>query len=360
MRILVVTDAWHPQVNGVVRTMEAVAACLRDGGDEVAVLGPAAFRALPAPGEAGLRLALLPGRRLRALVDAFAPEAVHIATEGPLGWSMRRLCLARGWAFTTSFHTRFPDYLRLRAGIPPAWTWAALRRFHAPARAVLAATPSLARELAARGFARARTWSRGVDLDRFRPTPREPFAGLPRPILLYAGRVAVEKDVAAFLALDLPGSKVVVGDGPQRAELQRRFPAAHFTGYRANGALAAAYAGADLLVFPSRTDTFGLVLLEALACGTPVAALPVPGPLDVIGTAPPGAPVGALDGNLRAACLRALAADRAACRRHAEAFSWAECTARFRAALAPLQGPAPPRPAQPRPAPAPERMTHAR
>ncbi|MBP0446376.1 glycosyltransferase family 1 protein [Roseomonas sp. SSH11] len=332
MRILIVSDAWHPQVNGVVRTMEQVVQHLRAAGDVVEVLGPAEFRSVPTPGYREIRLAVLPGRRLRKLAERFAPDAVHIATEGPLGWAMRRICLRRGWPFTTSFHTRFPEYMQARMGAPLSWSWAVMRRFHAPSAAVLAATGSLERELGERGFTRVRRWSRGVELARFRPGLPDAFPGMARPVFLYAGRVAVEKNIAAFLSLDLPGTKVVVGDGPQRAALQRRFPGAVFTGYRENGELAAAYASADVFVFPSRTDTFGLVLLEALAAGTPVAAYPVSGPLDVIGDAP----VGALDEDLRAACLAALPVDRAACRAHAEGFSWAACAARFREALVPL------------------------
>ncbi len=331
-----VSDAWHPQVNGVVRTMEQVVRHLGAAGDEVRVIGPADFRSVPTPGYREIRLAVLPGRRLRALVDGFAPEAVHIATEGPLGWAMRRLCRQRGWGFTSSFHTRFPDYMHARTRVPLSWSWAVMRRFHAASGAVLAATGSLERELEGRGFRRVRRWSRGVELERFRPDAAEgmddPFAGLARPVFLCAGRVAVEKNIGAFLSLDLPGTKVVVGHGPQLPALRRRHPEAVFLGYRENGALAACYAAADVFVFPSRTDTFGLVLLEALASGTPVAALPVSGPLDVIGDAP----VGALDEDLRAACLAALSADAAACRRHAEGFSWAACAARFREALVPL------------------------
>jgi glycosyltransferase involved in cell wall biosynthesis len=338
-RVLVVSDAWHPQVNGVVRTMSVVTEEMRRLGDEVEVVGPDRFASLPMPGYPEIRLAIAPRRRLAAIADAFAPEAVHIATEGPLGWAMRAICLARRWGFTTSFHTRFPDYLHARTRIPTAWSWAMLRRFHEAGSGTFCATPSLARELAARGFTRVMPWSRGVDLDRFRPDAAshgeaEPWEALPRPIFLYAGRVAVEKSIEAFLALDLPGSKVVVGDGPQRAALMRRFPAAHFTGWRDNGALARAYAAADVFVFPSRTDTFGLVLLEALASGTPVAAFPVTGPLDVIGAAP----VGALDEDLRAACLRALGADRAACRAHAERFSWSASAERFRESLLRVEG----------------------
>lgn len=330
-RILIVSDAWLPQVNGVVRTLSVVVQHLREGGDEVEVIGPDRFRTVATPGYAEIRLALAPRRRLARLVAEFRPDAIHIATEGPLGWAARALCLKQRWRFTTSFHTRFPDYVHARTRIPRAWSWALMRRFHRPSAAVLVATPSLAREMAARGFQHLAPWSRGVDLDRFKPAPRAPWEGLPRPVFLYAGRIAVEKNIEAFLALDLPGSKAVVGDGPQRAALQARFPQAHFTGRLENGKLAAAYAGADVFVFPSRTDTFGLVLLEALAAGTPVAAFPVTGPVDVVGTAPE--PVGALDEDLRAACLAALEADRAACRRYAEGWSWATCAARFRETL---------------------------
>ncbi|WP_426954632.1 glycosyltransferase family 4 protein [Muricoccus radiodurans] len=333
-RILIVSDAWHPQVNGVVRTLSTVAEHLRRCGDAVEVIGPDRFRTVPLPFYPEIRLALGQRRSLAALVDRFAPDALHIATEGPLGWAARALCRARGWPFTTSFHTMFPDYLHVRARVPRSLSWSVLRRFHAPATATLAATTSLLRELDARGFRRLRRWSRGVDLDRFRPAPREPWADLPRPVFLYAGRVAVEKNLEAFLSLDLPGSKVVVGDGPHRAALEARFPAARFTGFRSNGSLSAAYAGADVFVFPSRTDTFGLVLLEALACGTPVAAHPVTGPLDVLGGA--AERVGMLDEDLRAACLSALDADREACRRHAATWSWDACAAQFRDTLAPI------------------------
>ncbi len=337
-RILIVSDAWHPQVNGVVRTLSIVAEELKRRGDAVEVIGPDRFATMPMPGYAEIRLALSPGRRLAQLTDAFMPDAVHVATEGPLGWAARALCLKRGWRFTTSFHTKFPDYLHARTRVPTAWSWAVLRRFHERGSGTFAATRSLARELETRGFTKVRPWSRGVDLARFHPDAarhgtHEAWEDLPRPIFLCAGRVAVEKNLEAFLSLDLPGSKVIVGDGPQREALMHRFPEAHFTGWRDNGQLARAYAVADVFVFPSRTDTFGLVLLEALASGTPVAAFPVTGPLDVIG----GAPVGALDEDLRAACLRALSASRAACRVHAEAFSWAACAQRFRDQLVPAE-----------------------
>jgi glycosyltransferase involved in cell wall biosynthesis len=338
-RILVATDAWRPQGNGVVRTLEAVIAQLAAFGDTVEVIGPDRFAAFPLPGYPEIRLALASRRALARMADAFAPDAVHVATEGPVGLAMRAICRARGWRFTTAFHTRFPDYLHARTRIPTDWSWALLRRFHDAASGTFAATPTLARELGARGFARVMPWSRGVDLDLFSPAAAgrgeaEAWERMPRPIFLHAGRLAVEKSVEDFLALDLPGSKVVVGDGPQRAALVRRFPEAHFAGWREQDALARCYARADVFVFPSRTDTFGLVLLEALASGTPVAALPVAGPLDVIGDAP----VGALDADLRAACLRALEADRPRCRAHAERSSWTACAHRFRDSLVPVGG----------------------
>ncbi len=325
MRLLVVTDAWHPQVNGVVRTVDTVLHHLLRGGDTVEVIGPDRFRTLPLPSYPEIRLVLWPRRRLERMVDAFKPEAVHIATEGPLGWAMRALCLKRGWPFTTSFHTRFPDYLQARTGLPPGLAWAMLRRFHGAASGVFAATASLRQELRQRGFVNLRAWTRGVALEQFHPRSTDAWAGLPRPVSLYVGRVAVEKNIEAFLKLDLPGSKVVVGDGPQRAVLQRRFPDVHFAGWRQGDSLAEAYAGADVFVFPSVTDTFGLVLLEAMACGTPVAAYPVTGPLDVVA---PG--TGVLDHDLRTAVLGAMDCGREACRRHAESFSWQACAETFR------------------------------
>lgn len=337
LRVLIVSDAWHPQVNGVVRTLATVAEELTRRGDVVEVIGPDRFRTIPMPSYPEIRLALFPGLTLGRMVDAFRPEAVHIATEGPLGYAMRGLCLKRGWPFTTSFHTKFPDYLHARTRLPPRFAWAMLRRFHESGQGTFAATASLREELAAQRFTKVVPWTRGVDLELFRPDPgREAlWPGLPRPIFLYAGRVAVEKNIEAFLALDLPGTKVVVGDGPQRASLERRFPAAHFAGWRRGEALAEAYAGADVMVFPSRTDTFGLVLLESMACGTPVAAYPVTGPRDVV---VPG--TGVLDEDLGAASLAALSADRMACRAHAELYSWPACAAAFRERLVLIGAPA--------------------
>jgi len=333
MRILIVSDAWFPQVNGVVRTLSVVVEKLRAGGDTVEVIGPDRFRSMPTPGYAEIRLAIAPKRRLVQLVTDFGPEIVHIATEGPLGWAMRALCRRNNWPFTTAFHTRFPEYLEARTRIPADWSWRVMRRFHEAGAGTFAATASLRQELTRRGFTKVRAWTRGVDLARFRPGEGDAWSGLPRPVFLYAGRVAIEKNIEAFLALDLPGSKVVVGDGPALPSLKQRFPQVTFTGYRDNGALARSYSGADVFVFPSRTDTFGLVLLEALAAGTPVAAFPVTGPIDVI-TDPR---VGALDEDLRAACLKALECDREACRRHAEAWSWDACVAQFKAALVPIR-----------------------
>ena len=334
LRLLIVSDAWAPQVNGVVRTLSTVSGLLRAGGDTVEVVGPDRFRTVPAPSYPEIRLAVRPRAALARMADSFAPTVVHVATEGPLGWAMRAVCRARGWPFTTSFHTKFPEYLHARTGIPPRLAWAVLRRFHESGAGTFAATPSLREELARRGFTKVRPWTRGVDLDLFRPEPRDPWEGLARPVFLYAGRVAVEKNIEAFLRLDLPGSKVVVGDGPQRQALQARFPEARFAGWREGASLAAAYAGADVSVFPSRTDTFGLVILEAMACGVPVAAHPVTGPLDVIG----GSGAGVLDEDLGRAARAALDCDRARCRAHAETFSWAACTETFRRQLVPIRG----------------------
>ncbi len=306
---------------------------LRQRGYRVEVIGPDSFRTMPMPGYRSIRLALWPARRVAQLMRSFQPDAMHIATEGPLGIAARRLAVRQSWQFTTSFHTRFPEYLHARTGIPKRLSYAWLRRFHGASAGILVATQSLRDELVARGFERVRAWTRGVDLDLFQPTPREEW-GLPRPIFVNVGRVAVEKNLGAFLALDLPGTKVVVGDGPQLGMLKRRFPDVHFAGERHGESLARAYAGADVFVFPSRTDTFGLVLLESLACGTPVAAYPVTGPKDVLGTAP----VGALDLDLGAAALRALSVDRDACRAHARGFSWAACADGFVGSLVPIKG----------------------
>ena len=320
MKILVATDAWHPQVNGVVRTLGHVAREARGLGVELEFLAPAEFWTLPMPSYPEIRLALPGPGDVERKLERVRPDAIHIATEGTLGHAVRRVCMRRGLPFTTSLHTRFPDYLAERLPMLERWTcdiaWAWLRRFHKPGAAVLAATPTLVAELAARGFKNVKLWPRGVDADLFRP--RGGALDLPRPIFLTVGRVAVEKNLEAFLKLDLPGTKLVVGDGPARASLAKKFPAAVFLGSREGEALAEVYAAADVFVFPSLTDTFGLVLLEALASGVPVAAFPAAAPRDVIGDAP----VGVLDEDLRRACLEALELSRHDCRDFALGMSW--------------------------------------
>ncbi len=332
-RILIVTDAWSPQVNGVVRTLTTVVKELRAMGHAVEVISPDRFRTIPCPTYSDIPLALLPRRRLVQMIEAFTPEAMHIATEGPLGMAARSWAMRNRLHFTTAFHTRFAEYIKARTGIPvqPIYAW--MRRFHGAAQGTMVATQSLRDELARRGFRNIRSWSRGVDLDLFKPEPREDW-GLLRPVFLYVGRVAVEKNIDAFLELVLPGSKVVVGDGPILSRLKREHPDVLFTGARSGGALARAYAGADVLVFPSLTDTFGLVLLESLACGTPIAAYPVTGPIDVLAEA--HGKIGEVNTDLRTAALAALAADRAACRAHAERYSWRACAEIFLSHLVPM------------------------
>jgi glycosyltransferase involved in cell wall biosynthesis len=332
MRVLVATDAWHPQVNGVVRTLTSLARSARDLGVEIEFLSPEGFRSVPVPTYASLRLALPSPRAVAAVVEAVEPAAIHIATEGPIGLMTRAYCLRHGLRFTTSYTTRFPEYISARWAVPEAWTYAALRRFHAPASTTMVSTASLARELSWRGFQHLGMWTRGVDTELFQPS-RAIDLGLPRPIFLTASRIAVEKNLAAFLALDLPGSKVVVGEGPQEAELRRRFPAVHFTGLKQGTALASYMAAADVFVFPSRTDTFGVVQLEALACGVPVAAFPVTGPKDVIGESP----VGVLNEDLRLACLQALSLSREACRGFALTYSWQSSARQFVGHLKPIE-----------------------
>jgi glycosyltransferase involved in cell wall biosynthesis len=323
MRILIATDAWRPQVNGVVRSLESVARAATDMGARIDFLTPGDFAGAPMPGYPEIRLAFAtPGAARRRLAGGY--DHVHIATEGPIGLATRRACLREGRVFTTSFHTRFPEYIRARAGLPVGLAYAALRRFHNAGAGVMVATPSLARELDARGFRRLLRWSRGVDHSVFRPDAAEPL-DFPRPIFLYAGRLAVEKNIEAFLSLDLPGTRLVAGDGPARAALEARFPGARFLGYRTPAQLAALYAASDVFVFPSRTDTFGLVLLEAMACGLPVAAFPAMGPIDVVG----GSGAGVLDEDLRAAALAALAIPRAAALAHARRFTWEGCARQF-------------------------------
>jgi glycosyltransferase involved in cell wall biosynthesis len=325
MRLVLVTDAWSPQVNGVVNSLRHLVRLLIAGGDEVTLIAPDRFRSLPCPTYPEIPLALAGPAAIARLVEEGRPDFVHIATEGPLGILARRHCLRRGRGFTTSYHTKFPEYVAARAPVPSSWLYAFMRRFHNAGRGCMVATPSLRADLAARGFANLMDWSRGVDHRHFRPRP-EADLGLPRPIFLSAGRVAVEKNLEAFLHLELPGSKVVVGDGPARESLAKAYPSAHFLGFLENGELADAYAAADVFVFPSLTDTFGNVMLEALASGVPVAAFPVTGPRDII-TDPR---VGALDADLGKAALAALKLSREAAQQFAERYSWEASARAFR------------------------------
>jgi glycosyltransferase involved in cell wall biosynthesis len=340
MRILIATDAWHPQVNGVVRTLTSLARSASALGAEIGFLTPDGFPSFGVPTYPGLRVALPNRREIAARIEAASPDAIHIATEGPIGWAVRAYCRRRKLAFTTSYTTRFPEYIAVRTIIPADLSYAVLRRFHAAAAITMVATASLRQELGARGFRKLGRWTRGVDTNLFRPGDAAEL-DLPKPIFMTVGRVAVEKNLEAFLALDLPGSKVVIGDGPQKADLERRYPAAHFLGEKTGRDLTAHMAAADVFVFPSLTDTFGVVQLEALACGTPVAAFPVTGPLDVIADHP----VGALDMDLRSACIRALGVSRQACRGFALERSWENSARQFIGNLSALQPSRLPRPA---------------
>ena len=332
MPILIATDAWHPQVNGVVRTLTSLANSASGLGTEIEFLTPEGFASLPVPTYPGLRFALPNRREIARRIEAVAPDAIHIATEGPIGWAVRSYCRRHKLAFTTSYTTRFPEYVSVRTGIPESFGYGVMRQFHSASSMIMVATDSLRRELAERGFRRLGYWTRGVNTELFRPD--EPATlDLPRPIFMTMGRVAVEKNLEAFLALDLPGSKVVVGDGPKKAELQRKYPQVKFLGEKKGKDLSSHLAAADVFVFPSLTDTFGVVQLEALACGTPVAAFPVTGPLDVIADHP----IGAIDHDLRAACLRALEMSRQTCRNFALERSWENSARQFLGNLTALQ-----------------------
>lgn len=338
MKIAVATDAWHPQTNGVVTTLQRTGEALEAMGHTVQFLSPEPFNTIALPTYRSIRLALFPKRRTWRMLDAFDPDCIHIATEGPLGLAARAWCLRRGQLFTTSYHTQFPQYLRLRAPVPLSLSYAYLRWFHSAAERTMVPTESLRQELLDRGFGNVVIWSRGVDTQLFRPGDKD-FLNAPRPLALYAGRVAVEKNIESFLSLDLPGTKYVVGDGPDLEHLSRRYPEVRFTGFKYGEELAQHIAAADVFVFPSRTDTFGLVLLEAMACGVPVAAYPTTGPIDVV----QDGVTGALDDDLRAAVLRALEIDSSAARNYALAHSWESCTRQFFEHLAPDASPAPAR-----------------
>lgn len=325
MKIAIVTDAWTPQINGVVKTLEQTVRCLQVSGHEVLVIEPSQFRTMACPGYDEIRLSVLPYRKVSALLSEFSPDAIHVATEGPLGFAARRFALKHGLNFTTAYHTKFPEYLEARTGIPSRYFYPAMRWFHSPAKAVMVSTDSVIAELQVKGFNNLVKWSRGVDMALF-------DAGLPRtgrdaadPVFLYVGRISVEKNLEAFLGLPLPGEKWLVGDGPALESLSERYPEAVFFGAKSHHELAEIYRMADVFVFPSKTDTFGLVLLEAMACGLPVAAYPVAGPRDVLA----GCEAAALRSDLLEACMTALELDPKHAVAHASKYSWQSTTGQF-------------------------------
>lgn len=330
-RILIISDAWHPQVNGVVKTLENTVRSLKAMGLHVAMITPDLFRTLPCPGYPEIRLAMASPARLEQMIRESRPDAIHIATEGPLGWIARSIAIRQGWRFTTAYHTRFPEYLGARTGLPVGWFSALIKRFHRPSQAILVPSNALIRELRQQGYERLRHWTRGVDHAIFFPRVNK-HRDARSPVFLYAGRLSVEKNISAFLDLDLPGEKWVAGDGPQAAELRTRYPEVRFIGRLSQHELADIYSRADVFVFPSKTDTFGLVLVEAMACGLPVAAYPVAGPLDVIGDS--GA--GVMTRDLRKACLRALFIKSDAALARAKDFTWQQATQQFMNAIVPI------------------------
>ena len=324
MKVLVATDAWRPQVNGVVRTLGSLARAAGKLGVAIEFLSPEGFPSFQVPTYPGLRLAVPSRRGIAERIKAAKPDAIHLATEGPIGFAVRGYCRRNGRPFTTSYTTRFPEYISARSPVPESWIYAALRWFHSGAAVTMVATPSLMAELSGRGFSNLGMWTRGVDIELFRPD-RAIELDFPRPIFMTVGRVAVEKNLEAFLSLDLPGTKVIIGSGPQEAKLKQNFPAAKFLGPLENGTLAGHLASADVFVFPSCTDTFGIVQLEALASGVPVAAFPVTGPKDVVGNNP----IGVLDEDLAHACMKALQLSRDACREFALDYSWENSARQF-------------------------------
>lgn len=338
MRIAIVTDAWSPQVNGVVRTLQSVRDELVRQEHEVLIVSPDLFYSMPCPTYPEIRLAFASTGSVGRMLEEFSPQAIHLATEGPVCLAARRWCLARDFPFTTAYHTQFPDYVAARTGVNPEWVWRYIRWFHSPAQSILASTASIADTLKAHGLTQIRHWGRGVDLSTFGdPVPDPAIRALAQdgkgPIQLYVGRVAIEKNIEAFLTATHPGTKVIVGDGPALASLRAKYPDAHFLGPKFGADLAAAYAAADVFVFPSKTDTFGLVMIEALACGTPVAAYPVTGPIDVLTPE-----TGAMHDDLDQAIAQALTRDRAACRVYGQGFTWAKSAYQFLHALVPVGG----------------------
>ena len=333
MRIAIVTDAWEPQVNGVVRTLQSVRAVLEKQGHRVLVVSPDLFYSLPCPTYPEIRLAITRTASVGAMLADFDPTAIHLATEGPLCVAARRWCLRNEMPFTTAYHTQFPDYVSARSGVPAEWIWRYIKWFHAPSQAILASTPSIRQSLVDHGLTKVKHWGRGVDLANFHPglDPHPAMKDLPGPVQLYVGRVAIEKNLEAFLKTAHTGTKVVVGDGPARASLEARYPEVRFLGAMFGTELASAYAGADVFVFPSKTDTFGLVMIEALACGVPVAAYPVTGPVDVLTPE-----TGAMDEDLDKAIAEALSRDRDACAAYGKTFTWEASARQFINALHPM------------------------
>lgn len=332
-RLLIISDAWHPQVNGVVRSLTRMVEMAGEQGFTAKVLGPGEMKTIALPGYSEIRLSYSRLQTISRYIEAYDPDYIHIATEGPLGWQARRWCLARGIGFTTSYHTQFPEYFAARFPVRSSWIYPLLRQFHAPGRLCLVPTYCVEQELKSRGFEKLARWGRGVDSEQFKPSPHKAQAGT-SPRFLYVGRVSIEKNIEAFLQLDLPGQKIVVGDGPMRAHLQNKYPDCQFMGKLEGKQLAAVYADADVFVFPSKTDTFGIVLLEALASGVPIAAHPVTGPIDVVGpqivqNGIYGANVAVLDHNLKNACLGALSLNRGDCRNFALSQSWQASASQF-------------------------------
>jgi glycosyltransferase involved in cell wall biosynthesis len=331
MKIMIVTDAWEPQVNGVVRTLKQTSHELTAMGHQIEMITPKQFKTIPCPTYPDISLSLFAGKAVAKKIKAFAPNAIHIATEGPLGLAARSYALRHQLPFSTAYHTRFPEYVQARTGMPLSWTYAFLRWFHGPSMAVMAPTIVVKRDLEKFGFTNVVLWSRGVDTEVFRLQPSRVLNSA-HPIFLYVGRVAVEKNITAFLEIDLPGSKWVVGDGPALAKIKKQYPNVNYLGVLNQAELAKVYAAADVFVFPSKTDTFGLVLLEAMACGLPVAAYPVTGPIDVLGNSS----AGVMNSDLRIACLEALNIPREVARAHAEGFSWRASTEQFAMHLQPV------------------------
>lgn len=344
MRIALVTDAWLPQVNGVVTTLVELARELQAQGHDVRVIEPGMFRTRPCPGYPGIDLAIAPGKALARHLDAFRPDAIHLATEGPLGWAGRRHCLRRGLAFTTAFHTKFPEILHAALKVPLSWGYALFRHFHRPSSGVMVPTQGVLQMLERRGFRNLRAWTHGVDTGLFtfhgRPGHFEPLGTLARPVKLFVGRVSYEKNIRAFLDLDMPGTKVVAGVGPLEESLKRRYPGVRWVGLLAREELARLYGAADLFVFPSRADTFGLVMAEAMAAGTPVAAYPVDGPNEVLAARHPSGRSlgGAVHEDLKQACWQALRVPRHEARARAMDFCWTHATRLFTQHLVPAQG----------------------